>query len=611
MADRSSPRNVRELAFTNRAGVSACAIFSAHHSAESPEFFMTPLATAIDYLFQFCDRAVSGGYLVAMVLICALQYMFNLFSSQRSRELKERLCRQIDDVQKNLRTVSRDRTLTSLENQILREFTGELDLDRTLEQLISRLVDGGDGFAAYVPLALADQSIRHALGLSEQSRNALVVDPELLKRVGSEGVAAFRRNDLTGTRLFASLEPADRQRFDRLFIAGIGDPECLAGVIVTTALIPPGIPLEEQIELARRLMRSLSGIVRRSTEIEVRDQQLQSINEIMELRAVTDQKHASPLDMVEAFVDRLREMTGAERAVLFLITPDGRGSYKPLCRCGDPLAAGISRRHAEFEAILAEAAIARKNPEALFGAELARMGVNSIIGAAIIAPVISPNGIAGALCLTRQAKEPFENVRPQLLAWAARYLSETLLRVLHQAVSEWHARHDPLTDLSNRRTFDNELAAALRSSTAQGTKCALLMVDIDRFKAVNDRYGHLVGDEVLRCVSRVLKETVSRLSTRTSGLAARFGGEEFAVLLPGISAGDATWVAETIRSSVEVLPIHSQQGQINVTVSIGLAVVPDHSRTSEELIAVADAALYQAKDSGRNQVICAGGVAAG
>ncbi|HEV8067394.1 MAG TPA: GGDEF domain-containing protein [Planctomycetaceae bacterium] len=572
---------------------------------------MTPLATAIDYLFQFCDRAVSGGYLVAMVLICALQYMFNLFSSQRSRELKERLCRQIDDVQKNLRTVSRDRTLTSLENQILREFTGELDLDRTLEQLISRLVDGGDGFAAYVPLALADQSIRHALGLSEQSRNALVVDPELLKRVGSEGVAAFRRNDLTGTRLFASLEPADRQRFDRLFIAGIGDPECLAGVIVTTALIPPGIPLEEQIELARRLMRSLSGIVRRSTEIEVRDQQLQSINEIMELRAVTDQKHASPLDMVEAFVDRLREMTGAERAVLFLITPDGRGSYKPLCRCGDPLAAGISRRHAEFEAILAEAAIARKNPEALFGAELARMGVNSIIGAAIIAPVISPNGIAGALCLTRQAKEPFENVRPQLLAWAARYLSETLLRVLHQAVSEWHARHDPLTDLSNRRTFDSELAAALRSSTAQGTKCALLMVDIDRFKAVNDRYGHLVGDEVLRCVSRVLKETVSRLSTRTSGLAARFGGEEFAVLLPGISAGDATWVAETIRSSVEVLPIHSQQGQINVTVSIGLAVFPDHSRTSEELIAVADAALYQAKDSGRNQVICAGGVAAG
>jgi diguanylate cyclase (GGDEF)-like protein len=136
------------------------------------------------------------------------------------------------------------------------------------------------------------------------------------------------------------------------------------------------------------------------------------------------------------------------------------------------------------------------------------------------------------------------------------------------------------------------------------------MVDIDRFKAVNDRYGHLVGDEVLRCTSRVLKETVSRLSTRTSGLAARYGGEEFAVLLPGIAANDATWVAETIRSSVEVLPVRTQHGQISVTVSIGLAVVPDHARSAEELIAIADAALYQAKGSGRNRVICAAAVAA-
>jgi diguanylate cyclase (GGDEF)-like protein len=572
---------------------------------------MALLASAIDLLFQFCDRAVSGGYLVAMVLICSMQYMFHLYSGQRSRELRERLCRQIDDVQKDLRTVSRDRTLTSLENQILRDFTGELDLDRTLEQLIGRLIaDVNDGFAAYIPLELADKSILHSRGLSEQSRNALVVDPELLNRVASEGVAAFRRSDLQGTRLFESLSPADRQRFDRLFLAGIGDAKSLAGVIVTTALIPPGIPLEEQVELARRLMRSLSGIVRRSTELEVRDQQLQSINEIMELRAVTDQKHASPLDMVEAFVDRLREMTGAERAVLFLITPDGRGSYKPLCRCGDPLAAGIARKHAEFEAILAESAIARKTPETLSTTELTRLGVHSLVGAAIIAPVISPNGIAGALCLTRQSKEPFESVSPQLLPWAARYLSETLLRVLHQAVSEWHARHDPLTDLSNRRTFDNELVVALRTAASQGGHCSLLMVDIDRFKGVNDRYGHLVGDEVLRCVSRVLKETVSRLSSRTSGLAARFGGEEFAVLLPGISASDAAWIAETIRSSIEVLPIHAQQGQINVTVSVGLAAVPEHARTAEELIAVADSALYQAKDAGRNQVISAGATVA-
>ncbi len=253
---------------------------------------MLPIATLFDTLFQFCDQAVSGGYLVAMVLICALQYMFYLYSTNRSRELKDRLFRQIDDVQKDLRSVSRDRTLTSLENQILREFTGELDLDRTLEQLIIRLVDGGDGFAAYVPLALADKSIRHSRGLSEQSRSAWLSTASCSNAWPARVWPPSAEIDLVGTRLCESLSPADRQRFDRLFIAGIGDAESLAGVIVTTSLIPPGIPLEEQVELVRRLMRSLSGIVRRSTELEVRDQQLQSMKEIMELRAVTDQKHA-------------------------------------------------------------------------------------------------------------------------------------------------------------------------------------------------------------------------------------------------------------------------------------------------------------------------------
>ncbi len=89
-------------------------------------------------------------------------------------------------------------------------------------------------------------------------------------------------------------------------------------------MLPAGIPLDEQIELANGCMRSLSGIVKRTEELELRDQQLQSMKEIMELRTVTDQKHRSPLDMIEAFVDRLREMAQADRAVLFLANGDGK-----------------------------------------------------------------------------------------------------------------------------------------------------------------------------------------------------------------------------------------------------------------------------------------------
>jgi diguanylate cyclase (GGDEF)-like protein len=114
----------------------------------------------------------------------------------------------------------------------------------------------------------------------------------------------------------------------------------------------------------------------------------------------------------------------------------------------------------------------------------------------------------------------------------------------------------------------------------------------------------------LRCVSRVLKESVSRLSGGSPGLAARYGGEEFAVLLPGVHRNDGAWIAETLRAAVEILPIRTPQSQINVTISVGAAVFPEHARSAEELLVVADAALYEAKEAGRNRVVMASAVAA-
>ena len=223
---------------------------------------MAELSSWADHVLRFCDQAVSGGYLVAMVLICALQYLYQLIRSYRAAEVKDQLCRQIDNAKNDLRSVSRDRTLTSLENQILREFAGELDLERTLDQLIRRLVEETkDGFAAYVPAGALQGDVTLARGLSEQSRELLLVDAPLLERVRKEGVTVISKVELYGTRLYENLSAADRGRFERLFLAGIGNADDLAGVIVTTSLIPVGIPLDEQIELAKRLMRSLSGIV--------------------------------------------------------------------------------------------------------------------------------------------------------------------------------------------------------------------------------------------------------------------------------------------------------------------------------------------------------------
>ncbi len=125
------------------------------------------------------------------------------------------------------------------------------------------------------------------------------------------------------------------------------------------------------------------------------------------------------------------------------------------------------------------------------------------------------------------------------------------------------------------------------------------MLDVDHFKQINDRYGHLAGDCVLREVAQVIRE-----STRSEDLVARYGGEEFVVALP-VSAPDlATERAERIRSSLEGRPIHAAGNEIRVTVSIGLAVgQPGRPNSELVLIEAADQALYQAKADGRNCVV--------
>jgi diguanylate cyclase (GGDEF)-like protein len=567
--------------------------------------------TLLALTFQaFCNEAIGGGAVVAMVLICAIQYGYHLYGKRRAGQVNERLCRQIDTMQQDLHNVNRDWTLTVLENQLLREFTGDLDLDRTLEHLVRRLASEKEGaFAAYVALDEAAGNVTHVRGLSDRSRLSLKIEPSLLERVAREGLVTLSGPELVDSDLFQSLSAEDRTRSE-LFLGGIGEPDHLVGVVVTTTLIPAGAPRDEQIELARRLLQSVTGIVKHAEELQERDRQLQSINEIMELRAVTDQKHSSPLDMIESFVDRLREMMQADRAVLFLINPEGgKETYKLLCRCGLPLAPSNAARQADYEKTLAAGTVAAESPELFDSTQLKRLGIDSLIGAALLAPVLSPNGIAGVMCLTRQSNTPFAGVKPDLIVWAARYLSETLLRALHQTVAEWHARQDSLTELFNRRAFDREFAAALQSAAAENSTCVLLMIDIDRFKQVNDTYGHLVGDEVLRSVSKVLKEAASRLSSGTPGLAARFGGEEFAILLPGISTKEAAWIGESIRTIIEVTPITTQKAQVHVTVSGGVSAFPEHGRTAMDLIAAADGALYEAKENGRNKFLIASAAA--
>ncbi len=168
--------------------------------------------------------------------------------------------------------------------------------------------------------------------------------------------------------------------------------------------------------------------------------------------------------------------------------------------------------------------------------------------------------------------------------------------LLHQQLAA-AARTDPKTGLLNatawQREADAEVARALRTDAP----LALLLVDVDHFKRVNDSHGHLIGDEVLRALATELRQQV-----RESDVVGRFGGEEFTVLLPRTDDASAYGIAERLRASAANLSVAAADARISVTVSIGAAVLGQHGNDLFEVLTAADVALYRAKDAGRDQV---------
>ena len=165
------------------------------------------------------------------------------------------------------------------------------------------------------------------------------------------------------------------------------------------------------------------------------------------------------------------------------------------------------------------------------------------------------------------------------------------------------SRLDGLTGVTNRRQFDDYLDQEWRRALRENLPLSLVMLDIDAFKTYNDTYGHQAGDECLKQVAGVL----SRVLNRPGDLVARYGGDEFVMVLPGTPAEGALRVAETMREKVQDLDARSQSPSSlknHVTLSLGVATLhPDRETSSSMLVAEADRALYQAKQGGRNLVV--------
>jgi diguanylate cyclase (GGDEF)-like protein len=213
-------------------------------------------------------------------------------------------------------------------------------------------------------------------------------------------------------------------------------------------------------------------------------------------------------------------------------------------------------------------------------------------------PMIVHDSVIGVLTLADPRPEAFTADDAQLLSALASHAASTIERTEEFHTLERLAVTDGLTGLTNYRFFEMRLDEEMRRSRRYGLPLALMLVDIDHFKQVNDLFGHPSGDRVLRDLARLMRETV-----RETEIVARYGGEEFALILPQTGVEQALIAAERVRATIAAYTFATSDRQrLRLTVSIGVAGWPALPETSEELVEAADRALYVAKADGRDCV---------
>jgi diguanylate cyclase (GGDEF)-like protein len=217
------------------------------------------------------------------------------------------------------------------------------------------------------------------------------------------------------------------------------------------------------------------------------------------------------------------------------------------------------------------------------------------------APLVTRDGQAlGTVCVIDRVPRSFdEDDRETLTDLAAIVMDELELRLANRELAVL-AQTDPLTGCLNRRTFFSLSEREMGRRRRTGCDIAVLVLDIDHFKKVNDTYGHSAGDRALAQFADQIGQTI-----RVQDVFARLGGEEFGLILPDASQSQAIETGERLRRMVEQTPIHTDSGPVRITVSLGAATVKPGEISVEPALRRADEALYRAKHCGRNRVIAA------
>lgn len=221
-----------------------------------------------------------------------------------------------------------------------------------------------------------------------------------------------------------------------------------------------------------------------------------------------------------------------------------------------------------------------------------------VLGSAMLVPLLIANRLLGVILVGHTRSYAFDSSSLALLDTVAMHLANGIQNALLFETANQQAITDGMTNLFNHRFFQEELRRLVSNYQRYQRPFSLLMIDVDRFKAINESYGHPIGDEVLRKLAALLVHEL-----RITDIATRYGGDEIAILLNETPLERATSVAEHLVEKVAEIPFTiSDDLVIPLSISIGVASFPEQANNPSELVAQADRSLYQAKHSGRNQV---------
>lgn len=376
---------------------------------------------------------------------------------------------------------------------------------------------------------------------------------------------------------------------------------------LTTMLLLSRLPmLTDDPTRDRSLIERLAIEFPLTRQNDIEDQsndEVRLVRDMLELRSLTDNEFRSPMELLAEFLNKISLTCGYDRGALYLVErEETQERTELLSQGGKAMPRSIYDRWLAAELRFVQQHAARRDIVQLSPDILDSAPEQIPFHSGLILPLLHGSNLFGHLIFTGSQKSQPVGSDLELSRWGAEYLVATIVRTLDRVAVEDQARRDPLTQLANRHAFDVVLRKCVREAALPDSEpCSLILLDLDRFKSINDTFGHLAGDAVLKQAAQVVM-SVSNSRVTDRPLVARYGGEEIAVLLPNVAEAGALRIAEAIREAIERTEIPFDGSRIPVTTSAGVAVGAGQGLTCESLIAAADAALYRAKRLGRNRV---------